>query len=95
MAGRKQGFCLVDDAPFPPTKKPVTPREFFNCATNQGLSVGWADVYPWHISCQFLDVSGAAPGRHVLEVEVNPDRVLPESDYRNNSATVRIRIPRP
>jgi hypothetical protein len=93
MAGRKQGFCLVDDAPFPPGQKPVTPREFFNCATNQGISVGWADVYLASIDCQFVDVTGAPPGRRVLEVEVNPDRVLPESNYRNNSATARIRIP--
>ncbi len=95
IIGRKQGFCLVDDVAFPPGKSPVAPREFFNCATNQGISVGWADVYLWHIDCQFLDVTDAPPGRHILEVEVNPDRVLPEANYRNNSATTRIRIARP
>ncbi len=84
----------MDDAAFPPGDSPVAPREFFNCATNQGISVGWADVYLWNIDCQFLDVTDAPPGRHVLEVEVNPDRLLPESNYRNNRATTRIRIPR-
>ena len=90
FAGRKQGFCMVDSSAVSTNAPPV----FNDCLTNQGISAGWSDDYPAHLDCQFMDVTGAAAGRYVLEVEVNPDRVLPESDYSNNRAVVGVRIPR-
>lgn len=90
ITGRKQGFCMLDSTPY--IKSPVPPG-FHDCISNQGISAGWADVYDKGLDCQFIDVTGLAPGRYTLEIEVNSDRVLPESDYRNNSTSVAVKIP--
>jgi hypothetical protein len=90
VVGRKQGFCMVDSIPV----WPGVARQFVDCVTNQGISAGWADSYPASFDCQYLDVTGRAPGRYVLEVVVNPIWVLPESDFGNNVAAVRTRLRR-
>jgi hypothetical protein len=93
LAGRKQGFCMVDSVPFPANAKNPSPRVFDDCLTQQGISAGWSDNYRADLDCQFIDVTGAPSGRYILEVEVNPDRVLPESEYANNSTHVNVKIP--
>jgi hypothetical protein len=54
--------------------------------------VGWADEYYYRLDCQFIDVTGVAPGTYVLEDEVNPERLFKESNYRNNAASIQIEI---
>jgi hypothetical protein len=90
--GHKQGFCLDDVYPIPslspPPAQPATP---FDC-TNQGLHVGYEDVYPNNIDCQWIDITGVPPGDYVLSVIVNPDHYLPESNYDNNEARTQVTI---
>ena len=93
IAGRKQGFCMVDSSLYPSQQENPPARVFDNCSDNQGISGGWSDDYLSVLACQFIDLTDAAPGRYFLEVEVNPDRVLPESDYGNNSSHIGVRIP--
>ena len=95
ISGRKQGFCLIDNFPFPRNTKRPFPNAFDDCIANQGLSVGWADLYVATLDCQYIDVTGAVPAKYILEVEVNPDHVLPESNYANNSTRINLRIPKP
>ena len=51
-----------------------------------GISVGAADVYPWYISDQYLDVTGVADGRYLLRVEIDADHKLLEKTHTNNVA---------
>lgn len=57
-----------------------------------GISVGWADIYDTSVPGQYIDVTGLPSGQYVLEVEVNPERTLVESDYSNNIVTVPVQL---
>jgi hypothetical protein len=92
MVGRKQGFCLEDSRPYPINGTAPAPAVYQSCMTNQGLSVGWADVYSAELPCQYVQITGIQEGTYVLENQVNPDQVFPESDYTNNTAAVRLYI---
>ena len=62
-----------------------TGRKLYSCAGVQGLQKGWSDVYDSHLDCQWIDVTGLNGSEEwTLELEVNPDRIIPESDYDNN-----------
>ena len=61
---------------------------------NQGLHVGWEDVYPNDIDCQWVDITGVPAGNYLLKVAINTAGYLPESDYTNDTATVPVTIPR-
>ncbi len=92
--GHKQAFCLVDLWRPPGSTGPREPN-FPDCGF-QGISAGWADIYHRDLDCQWIDVTGVPNGRYVLEVHVNPARVVRETDYANNVARneICIGIPR-
>ena len=85
VVGRKQGFCMVDIARY---FSNAGPPFYLSCTNNQGVSVGWADVYGPQLACQFVQIDNLAEGTYVLEDHVNPEHLLPESDYTNNSSAV-------
>jgi hypothetical protein len=89
VTGRKQAFCLLDlerqDFPL------GSPSGRFSC-DNQGISVGWADIYTNGLPCQYLDVTDVPPGNYTLEVTINPDHIFPELDYSNNTARTPVRL---
>ena len=58
----------------------------------QGISVGCADVYDAALPCQWIDITGIANAEYDLRVTTNPDEVISELDFSNNSATVRIEV---
>ena len=101
---RKTGFCLGDrinadpDTALP--NEPENPVYRSNCGLGErqwreieeGISVGWSDVYePWRDG-QYIDVTGLAPGKYVLVHRVNPGRRLVESNYANNASSVLLRL---
>ncbi len=79
VAGHKQAFCVLD------TLRAMSgyPSHGYTCA-NQGLSVGWADVYTRGLPCQWVDVTDVPSGTYTLRVRVNPDGVIDEADTTNN-----------
>lgn len=81
--GRKQAFCLVDTNRF--VDEPGVATDSRYSCLFQGIQRGWSDVYGSQLPCQFLDVTGVAPGAYVLRVEINRDRALGELDYTNNA----------
>ncbi|MBI1785392.1 immunoglobulin domain-containing protein, partial [Candidatus Sumerlaeota bacterium] len=89
VVGYKQGFCLLDSLRFDPG---ANPSPIYNCV-NQGIQAGWADEYVADLPCQYIDVTGVAAGTYTLEMEVNPQRVLMETNYANNITTLTIVIP--
>ncbi len=86
--GHKQAFCLEDLEPVDQDAGNAR----FDCG-NQGISVGWADTYGRHLDCQWIDVTGVPAGDYVLEVAVNPARVLGELDYTNDVVRVPVTLP--
>jgi hypothetical protein len=87
--GRKQGFCLEDTNPLSPATQ--NPRRF-NCEF-QGISVGYADVYPAELDCQWIDVTDLPPGDYTLHVVWNPQGILSETTRDNNEAFAAVNIP--
>jgi lysyl oxidase len=89
--GHKQGFCLedVEQYQLAPGPMPTTP---YTCQ-DQGLHVGWEDVYPNDIDCQWVDITDVPSGSYILSVLINTQHYLPESNYENNEARVPVTIP--
>lgn|SRR5262245_41756912 len=95
LTGRKQGFCIREDIPFTPDiggPPDLDPPTYEDCATNQGIGVGWMDVYAIFNPGQWVEVSPIG-GTYVLEAEVNADRQIAESNYENNTIAVCVNVP--
>lgn len=88
--GVKNGFCLRDNIVWD-ADLASGDCSSFDCES-QGISRGCADVYGPELDCQWVDITDVAPGDYTLRVTTNPSALVPELDYLNNSATVRIRI---
>lgn len=80
VAAHKQAFCLRDSS----RVRPDAGRRRFDDCVVQGISPGWADVYPANLPCQWLDVTDVAPGAYVLEVEVDPSRRYAEGSVEDD-----------
>ena len=101
---RKTGFCLGDRVdgvqgrrlPHEPRKRVFDtncgPGERGLLAIEEGISVGWADVYEAWRDGQFLDITGVPAGRYVLVHRVNPSRRLVESRYGNNASSLLLAL---
>ncbi len=88
-AGSKRAFCVEDTRAATSTE----PRRY-DC-NNQGIQVGWGDLYPSSLPCQWIDVTDVAPGDYDLWVLLNTAQLLPESDYGNDDGTTHVTIPAP
>ncbi len=98
--GPKVSYCLRDLAHSDPGL-PRSPRGFVYPACNQssatekvtlGTSVGWSDVYPPAYHEQWIDVTGLR-GCFDFVHTADPRNGIYESNERNNSATVTVRLP--
>lgn len=87
--GHKQAFALIDLSPWDPNPGP--PQFPLNDGT-QGISSGWADIYDASLDCQWVDITDVAPGDYTLEIHVNFEQVLEESDYDNNLLLIPVTI---
>jgi hypothetical protein len=107
LVARKAGFCLGDRyesrrslaLPGEPTDAVWThecgkgrPKLL---SVEEGISVGYGDDYAPRLEGQFVDVTELPPGRYLLVHVANPARVLRESDYANNAASVALVLRRP
>ena len=54
----------------------------------EGISPGYGDDYVPRLEGQWIDITDLRAGSYVLRHRVNVDRVLRESDYENNEASV-------
>lgn len=99
--GHKQAFCLLDHFPYPcdpdgSNEDPEVPdcrrTTGYHCS-NQGIRRGAQDVYEWDTDCNWVDITGVAPGDYLLRVRINTEHVLLESDYSNDEVTVAVTVP--
>jgi hypothetical protein len=91
LPGRKEAFCWLDTQRISGTRE----LQFRDCNVNQGLTAGWCDIYVRNTDCQWIDITGLAPGVYQVTITVNAAGLINESDQTNNSASVKVRIPAP
>jgi Lysyl oxidase len=89
--GRKVSFCLEDVFRWDRTA-PVAER--YDCQ-NQGIQAGWSDIYDGGLPGQWIDITDIPVGEYQLAITINPDRLLDEADYTNNTTTVPVTITGP
>lgn len=85
VRGHKEGYCLINSRCLPEATLP----EENQCNV---LAAGCADVYPSGLGCQYVDVTGLAPGKYLLRVSVNPLLTITEANYANNLATYQFEL---
>lgn len=86
--GLKIGFCLLDTIRWSPNA-PSSAK--YTCG-NQGIQKGWGDVYDSSLDGQWIDITDVPDGNYTLEMEVNPQRTLAESNYDNNITRIPITL---
>lgn len=87
-AGHKQAFCLMDTNQIDVS----SPGNNYSCSF-QGISKGWADTYGRSLDCQWIDITDVPAGDYTLRISINPERILPESNYDNNIFETPVTIP--
>lgn len=92
IAGRKQGFCVVDVEEICPSGQTY---RYDSCDLNQGIQVGWSDIYSAFTIGQWIDITALPAGTYVFEIEVNPERLVAETSYLDNVAARVVEIPAP
>lgn len=99
----KRGFCLGDRYRVKKATFAGTPAKavyIFDCAgkkpdateVDEGMSIGWGDDYTQLRDGQDIDLTGVPAGDYYLVHRVNPSRRLKESNYANNTSSLRLRI---
>lgn len=86
--GRKVSFCLLDGERWDP-KAPALRK--YHC-NNQGIQAGWSDIYDAGLPGQWIEITGVPPGTYTLVITMNPDQLITETDYTNNSASTQVVI---
>ncbi|XP_076818937.1 uncharacterized protein LOC143464816 [Clavelina lepadiformis] len=87
--GHKASFCLEDSS----CDHGI--RKVYNCDKgHQGISPGCEDTYKASIDCQWIDVTNVVEAEYIFRVTINPDRLVPESDYSNNGVECSVEIKR-
>ncbi len=93
LRAAKYGFCFFDTtrwrAGSSPTGHYVSRPTGTNpgCGdsasrtTRVGLSPGWADIYPWDFSGQYIDVTGVPAGEYLLCVTGRPGEAIPPGEH--------------
>ena len=95
--GAKTTFCVMDTAPVNLTLAGAPRSAFYSaCGRDmQGMSVGWADTYGPELAGQEIDFSSNADGIYQLKVEVDPKKVLLETNEDDNVSCVLLNIKKP
>jgi hypothetical protein len=87
--GNKVSFCLLDGKRW---RSDAPARRRYNCEV-QGIQAGWSDIYDSGLPGQWIEIGDLPAGTYQLEVTVNPDGILAETNYANNVVAVPVIIP--
>ena len=86
--GRKVSFCLEDVSRW----DSLAPEDSKYDCDNQGIQAGWSDIYDGGLAGQWIDITGIPAGDYDLEITINPEHVIDEADYSNNTTIVPVSI---
>ncbi len=90
--GGKVSFCLIDIARLPGS---TNSSSYGSCgSTRQGISAGWSDVYSAGLSDQWINIATVVDGDYYMEIVVDPDDQLIESDETNNTTIIDVTLNR-
>jgi len=90
----KTTFCIIDTTKVN-TRLPGAPKRavYTTCGPAvQGMSVGWGDTYGSNLPGQSIDFTGNPDGDYRLVIEVDPRRLLLETNDVDNISCVLLRI---
>jgi hypothetical protein len=88
----KISYCLRDDERWDLPDAPVY-QTYISCDhERQGISVGWIDIYRYHLPGQSIDITFLFDGIYALRSTVNPENRLWETDRENNTTILYIEI---
>lgn len=91
----KVSFCWRDNREVPAEADPRPGQHYGDCTrdTVQGITPGWADVYPERLDDQHLDLpADLADGVYCLWNEADPLGLLLETDETDNAAVAAVQI---
>lgn len=90
----KTTFCQRDDTPVDLSLPNARQQPYYLGCGNaeQGVSVGWADVYPSTLPDQYIDVTDLAPGTYSLSFEIDPYGHFVEGDTSNNKSSTIVEL---
>ncbi len=88
--GAKSGFSVIDIGVWDRALAPNGCRGYNG--QDQGISAGCQDTYSRSLRCQWIDITDVPDGEYEVVVTTNPDGVIEETNLRNNSARVRVRL---
>ncbi|MCA9101063.1 MAG: hypothetical protein KDA63_07940 [Planctomycetales bacterium] len=88
----KTSHGLVDSVAFDTSLPGASPTRVYDdvLANPLGVSIGWADLYAKSIPAQRIDVTGVPSGRYWLEVSIDPNDIVRESDETNNVTRILV-----
>ena len=95
--GQKTTFCVMDTTAVD-TQLPGAPSQaVYNTCGNQiqGMSVGWGDTYGSYLAGQEIDFTNNADGIYQLIIEVDPKKLIVESNNNDNLSCVLLSITKP
>ena len=95
--GVKTTFCIMDNTQVN-TSLPGAPglAYYTSCGRDlQGMSVGWGDTYGAHLAGQSVDFTGNPDGIYALRIEVDPKKLLIETNENDNISCVLLSIRKP
>jgi len=92
LVGLKYSFCIINIRQA--LVGPSIECDPVRSCSDQGLKVGWSDIYDSNLDCQWLDVTDLPAGDYILEIELNAARFFHEESFENNKARVPVRLPR-
>lgn len=90
----KTTFCMRDDQLIgAPSEGPKQARKYGGCdGHTQGVSVGWADVYPHTLPDQYFNVTGLPAGLYKMIWSVDPHGHFAEIRRDNNVAMTFVEL---
>jgi Lysyl oxidase/S-layer homology domain len=97
----KIGFCFFDTDLIRPGLPHSPSHQTYHqtgCAhkgalhTRNGISVGWADKYPWNFAFQWIDITGLKGGTYTIRTAVDLFGYFRESNETNNCAWAKIKF---
>jgi hypothetical protein len=95
-AGGKISYCVMDvsqtETVLPEANIPTRPSYTHCEGEKQGLSVGWIDIYEYHLPGQWVEITSLKDGLYALVSTVNPDHLLYEEDFLNNTGVTYFEI---